>query len=164
MMTSQMTSQSYFEQFLIYSCSPEECPRSVLNANNFSIKAHIIIIFAWHTYLGNIARLKKTKKKQCFMVVCQMSRSQGLQATRHNMAVTPSIFGVSKWYRNRNVEHIMINVWNLSPSTALAFVPHSIILVTTPYCERYNFFPFSHSTHSFGSKLSRWYRQLLKRT
>ena len=56
----------------------------------------------------------------------------------------------------------MINIYNLSLSTALAFGPLSNILVTTPYCDR--FFLFSHSTDSFGLKLSRWYRQLLKAT
>ena len=47
----------------------------------------------------------------------------------------------------------MININNLSLSTALAFGPLSNILVTTPYCDR--FFLFSHSTDSFGLKLSR---------
>ena len=84
-MMSHMTSQSYYEQLLIYLCSPEECPRSMLNADKLSMNAHIIIIFSWYTYLGNISRLKK------FMVVREMSKSHA-----HKRALT------QKWLQLRN--------------------------------------------------------------
>ena len=42
---------------------------------------------------------------------------------------------------------IMNNIWKLSLSTAVAFGPHSIILVTTPYVRGTSFPHLSHSTY-----------------
>ena len=88
-MISHMTSQSYYEQFLIYPCSPEECPRITLNSGNFSVNTQIIIIFAWYTFVRNTSRLKT------FHVgASNVKVTRSLGNIDPNMAVTASIFGV----------------------------------------------------------------------
>ena len=85
-MMSHMTSQSYYEQFLIWLCSPEECPRTTLNSGKFSVNTHIIIIFAWYTYLGSTSRLKKIH-----VGASNVKVTRSLGNIDPNMAVTPSI-------------------------------------------------------------------------
>ena len=59
----------------------------MLNSENFSMNTHIIIIFAWYTYLENISRLKTFHGGESNVKV---KRSPG--DIEPNIAVTPSIF------------------------------------------------------------------------
>ena len=66
----------------------------MLNFGNFSVNTHIIIIFAWYTYLGNTSRLKTF---HVGMTNVKVTRSLG--NIDPDMAVTPSISGVSKCHK-----------------------------------------------------------------
>ena len=134
----------------------------ILNVDNFSVNKHKYFSMVFYTYLGNI-----------FILVNQMSRSQGRQVTWHkhgcnsnsgNFRHDNKIYKWSTYARNKTLVfimdisklqiylkfkcRIMKNIWKLSLSTALAFGPHSIILVTTPYV-RGTSFPLYHIPLTF---------------